>query len=205
MDKNIPIQPDVLAAAAEEALAGEPVTSVLQIDLDDFLGLNEEAGREGGDRVLAAAASVLESTAKKEGWSVVRVGGDEFSVVAPGLPLEKAFLRAEALRQELGAAMTKAAPNGRRATASVGVANAPRDAKSGPELLRKADLALYSAKEQGGDAVGLTPGDEMVLKSSYYSVAQLGRLKSLAERLKTKEAVLLREGLDDLLRKYDRS
>jgi hypothetical protein len=44
----------------------------------------------------------------------------------------------------------------------------------------------------------------MVLKSSYYSAAQLGRLKGLAERKKTKEAVLLREGLEDVLRKYDR-
>jgi len=45
----------------------------------------------------------------------------------------------------------------------------------------------------------------MVLKSSYYTTAQLGRLKSLAERQKKKEAVFLREALDDLLRKYDRA
>jgi diguanylate cyclase len=41
-----------------------------------------------------------------------------------------------------------------------------------------------------------------VLKSSYYGVAQLGRLKTLAERVGKKESVLLREALDDLLRKY---
>jgi len=87
---------------------------------------------------------------------------------------------------------------------SVGVANIPRDAKLPEDLLRKADLALYAAKEQGGDSVGLTPGEDMVLKSSYYSAAQLARLKSLAERKKTKEAVLLREALAELLRKYDR-
>jgi len=45
----------------------------------------------------------------------------------------------------------------------------------------------------------------MILKSSYYSSAQLGRLKALAERQKKKEAVLLREALDDLLRKHERS
>ena len=56
-----------------------------------------------------------------------------------------------------------------------------------------------------GDAVGLTPSDDMVLKSSYYSAAQLGRLKGLAERQKKKEAALLREALDDLLRKHERS
>ena len=94
--------------------------------------------------------------------------------------------------------MTKALGNGAACTASIGVANVPRDAKNADDLLRKADVALYSAKEQGGNAVGLTPGDEMVLKSSYYGVAQVARLKALAERQKKKEAVLLREALDDL-------
>ena len=54
-------------------------------------------------------------------------------------------------------------------------------------------------------AVSLTPGENMVLRSSYYAAAQLGRLRSLAERMKKKEAVLLREALDDLIRKYDRA
>ncbi|TME41660.1 MAG: diguanylate cyclase, partial [Chloroflexi bacterium] len=90
-------------------------------------------------------------------------------------------------------------------TASIGVASSPRDAKSPDDLMRKADLALYAAKDQGGGAVALTPGDDMILKSSYYSSAQLGRLRSLAERMKKKEAVLLREALDDLLHKHERS
>jgi len=110
------------------------------------------------------------------GSALGRVGGDEFSV----------------------------SPLGPRCTASIGVASAPRDAKTLHDLRRKADLALHAAKEQGGDTVGLTPSDEMVLKSSYYGQAQLARLKALAERQRKKEAVLLREALDDLLRKYDR-
>jgi Ribbon-helix-helix domain len=80
--------------------------------------------------------------------------------------------------------------------------NVPRDAKTAEALLGKAQLALHSAKDHGGGRVGLSPGDEMVLKSSYYGVAQLARLKTLAERTGKKESVLLREALDDLLRKY---
>lgn len=205
MATKTPIRPDILGDETAKALEAEPVTSLLQIDLDDFAGINEELGREAGDRVLGAATAALESAAKEHGWSFVRVGGDEFTLVAPGLGLEQAFLRADALRQALGDAMTAALSDGRASTASIGVANAPRDAKTAEELMRKADLALYSAKEQGGNAVGLTPGDEMVLKSSYYGAAQLARLKALAQRVKKKEAVLLREALDDLLRKYDRS
>jgi diguanylate cyclase len=205
MSIPVSIQPDQVGEVAEQKLAAEPVTSLFQIDLDDFADINSELGRDAGDSALTAAFATLQTATAAAGWPLIRVGGDEFAVVAPGLGLEQAFLRADALRRELGEAMTAALPDGRGATASIGVANVPRDAKNAEELRRKAELALYSAKEQGGDAVGLTPGDEMVLKSSYYGVGQLGRLRSLAQRLQKKEAVLLREALDDLLRKYDRS
>lgn len=178
--------------------------SLLHLDLDGLHDINVRGGHDAGDRVIGAAAEVLASAAKREGWTLGRIGGDEFALLAPGVPLEVAFLRAEQLRQQLDAALAKAVPKGQRCTASIGVAALPRDAKMPEELMRKADLALHAAKEQGGDTVALTPGDEMVLKSSYYGAAQLGRLKALAERHKKKEAVLLREALDDLLKKYDR-
>jgi len=110
------------------------------------------------------------------GSALGRVGGDEFSV----------------------------SPLGPRCTASIGVASAPRDAKTLHDLRLKADLALHAAKEQRGNTVGLTPSDEMVLKSSTTggpSSRVSRRLRSASGR---KEAILLREALDDLLRKYDR-
>ena len=190
--------------AADKAAKADGGASLLLVDLDNLQVLNEKGGRDVGDAAIAAATRTLRARAKAEGWTFDRVGGDEFALLAPGIPLEAAFLRAERLRTELATALRKAIPARFGASATVGVANAPRDAKSGEQLMRKADLALYAAKEQGGNAVGLPPADDMVLKSSYYSAAQLARLKALAERKKTKEAVLLREGLEDVLRKYDR-
>jgi diguanylate cyclase (GGDEF)-like protein len=209
-DANGCLSRPAFEGATTAALKREPVATLMHLDLDDLLVLNERAGREAGDRAIAAVIATLAKTASKEGWTLGRIGGDEFALLAPGTTLEPIFLRAEQLRQELDAALAKAVPHGRRCTVSIGVANTPRDTRSrGPagaeELMRKADLALLAAKEQGGDAVGLTPSDDMVLKSSYYSAAQLGRLKGLAERQKKKEAVLLREALDDLLRKHERS
>ena len=182
---------------------GDPV-SVLLLDLDGLHELNSAHGHDEGDRALNATISTLSKTAKAEGWTLGRIGGDEFALLAPGVATEAAFLRADSLRRELDATLAKAIQHG-RCTASIGVASSPRDAKSADDLMRKADLALYAAKDQGGSAVALTPSDDMILKSSYYSSAQLGRLRSLAERVKKKEAVLLREGLDDLLRKHERS
>jgi diguanylate cyclase len=191
-----------LLEIAATALDEHPTTSLIQTDLDRFHELNQEAGREVGDRVLAAVTRTIDEAASEDGWTAARIGGDEFALLAPGLPLEAAFLRGERLRISLDEAIATELPDGVSCTASVGVVNAPRDGKTPQDLLRKAQLALYSAKEQGGDRVGLSLGDEMVLKSSYYGVAQLARLKTLAERAGKKESVLLREALDDLLQKY---
>lgn len=191
-------------AALAKSFEKDGGAALLLIDLDRFMEVNTQAGRETGDRVLRAGIALLKKWAETEKWVFGRIGGDEFALYAPGIPLEQGFLRAEKLRQELDAALAKATPKGLKVTASIGVAGVPRDAKTPQELMSKADLALYSAKEQGGDTVALAPGDEMVLKSSYYTASQLGRLKSLAERQKKKESVLLREALDELLRKYDR-
>ena len=182
----------------------EQQVTLLLLDIDNLHQLNTVHGREAGDRAINAATSELSRAAKREGWTFGRIGGDEFALLAPGLTVEAAFLRADGLRRDIDAAFAKVLARGQRCAVSIGVANIPRDAKGPEELMRKADLALYAAKEQGGDTVGLTPADDMVLKSSYYSAAQLARLKALAERKKTKEAVLLREGLEDVLRKYDR-
>jgi diguanylate cyclase (GGDEF)-like protein len=190
--------------AAKQATEREQTVSYFAIDLDGIFSLNAELGRPAGDRLINGTIHALLRAAGDEKWSVGRVGGDEFTVLLPGVALEQAFLRAEKLRSNIDEALRKAVPE-RRCTASIGVANYPRDAKNADELARKAGLALYAAKEQGGDAVSLTPGENMVLRSSYYATPQLGRLKSLAERHKKKEAVLLREALDDLLRKYDRA
>jgi len=192
------------AATVDRAARADGGASLLLVDLDNLQVLNEKAGRDVGDAAINVATRTLRASAKAEGWTFDRVGGDEFALLAPGLSLETAFLRAERLRSELTSALRKAIPARFGASATVGVANAPRDAKSGEQLMRKADLALYAAKEQGGNAVGLPPAEDMVLKSSYYSAAQLARLKGLAERKKTKEAVILREALEDVLRKYDR-
>src|SRR5438132_2738640 len=182
---------------------GDPV-SVLLVDLDGLHELNTTYGHDQGDRAINATIATLAKSVKTDGGTLGRIGGDEFAILAAGVGTEGAFLRADVLRRDLDGALAKAVQRG-EVTASIGVASSPRDAKSPDELMRKADLALYAAKDQGGRAVALTPSDDMILKSSYYSSAQLGRLKRLAERMKKKEAVLLREALDDLLRKHERS
>jgi diguanylate cyclase len=193
-----------LFEAVERAAAGG-VASAIAVDIDGFFAFAEEIGPESGEVVLAAADELFAAAAASKRWTYVRSGGDEFHLIAPDVSLEHAFLSAENLRQELEESLRSQLPDGRSCTASLGVANIPRDAKTPEQLIRRAQAALAAAKDQGGNAVALTPSSEMVMKTSYYEASQLARLKSLAERLGKKEAPLLRDALDDLLRKYERT
>jgi len=84
----------------------------------------------------------VKAAAETEGYALARLGGDEFGLLVPGMPLEQAFLRAERLRTDLNTALARAIPRGFTCTATIGVANVPRDAKTPEQLMRKADLAL---------------------------------------------------------------
>jgi len=91
---------------------GDPVTLLL-VDLDGLHELNVTHGRDEGDRAINASLAALAKNAKAERWTLGRVGGDEFALLAPGVATEAAFLRADAIRRELDSAMAKALRRGR--------------------------------------------------------------------------------------------
>jgi diguanylate cyclase (GGDEF)-like protein len=171
------------------------------LDVDRFKEVNDAYGRETGDRLLQVLAALL---AKETPALPHRISGDEFAVLLPDLSLEQAFLRMEALRGRVqGATGLFGVPDGREVTITIGVAQYPRDAKDADGLVKVADAALLAGKESGRNSVGLPPNEEMVMKSCYYPAASVRKLKMLAERLGRKESHLLREALNDVLRKYD--
>ena len=190
--------------ALEQVVERDQTVTVGLVDTDHFRALNDKHGHEVGDRVLAEVGARLQALAAAAGGFAGRFGGDEFAVALPGVPLEAGFLQLEHLRAEIAAATALlSGVTDHRLTVSVGVANYPRDARTAPALLKRADQALWQAKAAGRDQVALPAAEEMVLKSCYYSPAQVGRLRKLAEAKGQKEAVLMREALDDLLLKYD--
>jgi predicted signal transduction protein with EAL and GGDEF domain len=89
-------------------------------------------------------------------------------------------------------------------TCSIGLASYPVHGQIDVELVREADQALYMAKAAGGNKVALPLADSrMITKTSHYTATQLERLAHLAKTVKRNEASLLREALDDLLKKYN--
>jgi len=184
----------------EEALQKHESVGVALLDVDQFMTVNDDYGHETGDRVLKGIADVLKTYFVK----AYRVAGDEFAALMPGQTLEQAFLVMEKVRQTVEESQEAVgAPQGRTIHISAGVSQYPRDAKEMRGLIRAADAALHNAKEMGSNQVSLPSNNEMVMKTCYYASSSVRQLSTLAESLSRKESVLLREALDDLLRKYD--
>jgi len=188
---------DVLKAA----LAEEEMVALALLDLDHFMEINTDFGRDAGDKVLQVTAALLSQAVP---GGALRNQGDEFALVMPGFSLEQAFLKVEAVRAKIAeAAAQYGLPDGRIITITAGVAHWPRDGKDVAALMRAAYAALSVAKEGGRNQVALPPNEEMIMKSCYYASSSVRKLKVLAEKTNKKESRLLREALDDLLRKYD--
>lgn len=186
-----------LETYCDEAPTDATPVSISIFDVDLMGRFNAEQGRVEGDAALASLSSGL-AAALNEGERLFRIGGDAFAILLPGVEKEQAFLRVEQLRAALDADV--ATPG---FTVSVGVASVPDDAHKSRDLILKASEALYRAKVNGRNKVCLAREEKMVTKTSHYQQGQLLGLRRLAEREGIGEAVLLREALNDLLRKYN--
>ena len=121
---------------------------VLLLDLNNFKDVNDTLGHAAGDSVLEAVGQRLGALLAGQEACVARLGGDEIAICAPNLASTDAgaVLRfCEEIERCLGQLMV--IQNVELAvTASIGVAAFPADARTSTELLRCADIAMYSAK-----------------------------------------------------------
>src|SRR6185369_3919600 len=114
----------------------------------------DHCGHLAGDEVLRAVAALLKQNAR--GSDIYcRYGGEEFLLVLPQMPPEKAVARAEQLRCMLAAAPIRYQATAIPVTASFGVASFPVNGKAGDRVIDAADKALYEAKNAGRNRVRL--------------------------------------------------
>ena len=176
------------------------------MDIDNFKAVNDRYGHDAGTRVLHEVARVLAEVVQSADPEnlATRLRGDEFAAFFPNQDTDLAFAVMEEVRRRIQESTFAgdAAEGGIRVTISAGVAASPRDATGVTDLWRKADDGLWRAKKGNRNRIGLPSDERMVLKSTYYAPGQLERLSALANQRRTTEASLLREALDDLLRKY---
>lgn len=129
----------------------DPLACIV-VDVDRLQSINDAAGREFGDRVLAAVAEVLLRSVRDVDV-VARFGGDEFLVILPSTHFAGSVTVAERIWREVGeASFAVGDKHNGKVTLSLGVALFPsRDVRSKDALLRAADAALHQAKRDGGN------------------------------------------------------
>ncbi len=137
--------------------AGQPC-ACLMLDLDHFKHINDVHGHATGDEVLRRLAAIVMSTVRSSDF-VVRMGGEEFAIIAPNTDAVRAMALAERIRRNVERIDLRQGGMPVPVAISVGVAGlaaVPRHG-SGPleDLLARADHALYRAKQAGRNRVVL--------------------------------------------------
>lgn len=143
-----------LAALFDEATLRGRQLAVLVLDVDRFKTINDTFGHDAGDEVLREFANRIR--AHTRGIDVVaRLGGEEIVVVVPDTPLDGAKVVAERIRERMESEAFLVHRGTRRVnvTVSIGVAARQAGDNSPADVLKRADEAVYRAKEQGRNRV----------------------------------------------------
>ncbi len=143
------------ALETEVARSGRTGTpfSLLMVDLDRLRHINNVHGHLAGDVVIRGVAEVFREQLRR--YDVpARFGGDEFCILLPETPRWEAEQIAERIRHAVAerAFNAEGTATPLHATISIGIATSPDDGTDGEELVRRADLAAYRAKADGGNS-----------------------------------------------------
>jgi diguanylate cyclase (GGDEF)-like protein len=130
------------------------------IDLDNFKTINDTFGHMAGDAALKQVARILTQVVRRSDL-LSRYGGDEFLALLPETDLEGADALAEKVRAATASQDFGDGDPGFQLTLSIGAATLSAD-ESGNDMIVRADMALYDAKEQGRNRVERagTKGDD---------------------------------------------
>ncbi len=127
--------------------------AVMLLDIDHFKGINDKYGHKAGDVVLQELATIMRRTLR-EVDIIGRIGGEEFAVLLPETGVDEASQVAERLRQVVAHSELPTGDNvSLRITVSIGLAQMVDQPNALDDILRKADTALYEAKNNGRNRV----------------------------------------------------
>jgi len=147
-----------LAEAIHVASRGARPVSALMIDIDHFKRINDERGHEAGDGVLKGLVALVKERSRQIDL-MFRMGGEEFVLLLPATGEAEAATLAEELRASIAGAPLLA---GRPVTVSIGVAEL-RAGDTRESWLKRADDAMYAAKEAGRNRVARSAAAATVL------------------------------------------
>ncbi len=126
--------------------------SIIIFDFDHFKKLNDTYGHLAGDEVLKQSSSVILLNLRKED-PIGRYGGEEFGILLPETPLNKAMTLAEKIRKLIERTPFSYNDQVLRVTISMGVSTLTSNVETVQKLIENADQALYRAKKAGRNRV----------------------------------------------------
>jgi diguanylate cyclase (GGDEF)-like protein len=145
------IEEQARTALAHARAHGESLC-VLVLDVDHFKAVNDAFGHAVGDQVLVRIAQACKQALRRFDL-IGRLGGEEFLIVLPDTQLDMAMQIAERVRRKAASlALSSLAPD-LHITASLGVAQANLERDDLADLIRRADAAMYRAKDAGRNRV----------------------------------------------------
>ena len=134
---------------AQSLQSGKPIALIL-LDIDHFKSVNDTYGHPMGDKCLQEVAKLIKEGLRWPEDTAARYGGEEFCVILPNTDYEGALTVAERIRETIAAFPI---PNGDtvlKITISLGINSVkPNKMNNTAQLLKRADEALYAAKQQG--------------------------------------------------------
>ncbi|MEW6736849.1 MAG: diguanylate cyclase [Acidobacteriota bacterium] len=147
---NLLLFQDRLKQALAQSYRNERMVAVLFIDLDRFKPVNDTYGHRTGDRVLQAVAERLTDSVR-EGDTVARVGGDEFTVIVANISNANDSVKIAQKILDVLSQPFMIEGHKLQISASIGISLYPANGQDIDELVRNADIAMYHAKKQGGN------------------------------------------------------
>ena len=180
-----------LDLAVERRRRSDGCVAVMFIDLDDFKLVNDSFGHSAGDELLRQAADRLRTVTRRSDV-VARQGGDEFLCLIDDVDAEGAEVIAGKIVEVLNPPFIVASAEV-YVSASVGVSVFPLDADSSEELLKHADIAMYTAKHAGRNNA------QLYARTTDSALAQLSLTSSLHRALERDEFVLHYQPIFDLI------
>lgn len=139
-----------LRIAIEQAVLTNSLLAILFLDLDRFKLINDSLGHAVGDKLLKDVSKRIQSILKNDDC-LARQGGDEFILFLSGLTSKKEVEELVTTIHQLIQAPFKIDSQEYFISSSIGISFYPKDGLTLEELIQQADIAMYTAKEKGGN------------------------------------------------------